>query len=298
MSRRGTIISYSGVILATFLWGLSFAWTGAIIQAGVPIFVFIFIRMLVAGVTLYVVSKLLRRLQKVEKEDVKWFLLLALFEPFIYFIGESYGIKMTNSATLASVIVGTIPIFTMISAGIFYREKISWLNRIGILLTLPGVFLFVWKGGNFHADYVGGIFMLLLAIFGSVGYSTVCKRLSGKYNAFTITTWQFLLAALYFSVPFMISGVPQWKPEFLSFSVLKPILALALLCSCLSFLFYTYSISEIGMSRTVVFVSLQPVVSAVAAVLMGQESIVPMQAAGMLVTVFGVILAQWKFSKK
>ena len=101
---------YIAAFIAVFLWGFSFIWTNDIINAQVPIFTFLFIRLALAGIILFIFSKATKKLQKLNLKDFLWLLLMSFFEPFIYFIGESYGMKATGSAVLTAVIIATIPI--------------------------------------------------------------------------------------------------------------------------------------------------------------------------------------------
>jgi len=114
-----------------------------------------------------------------------------------------------------------------------------------------------------------------------------------KYNAFTIVTWQFILAMGYFLVPFLIWDAPTWTPAYLSWPVLRPILSLAVLCSGVAFVLYAACVERIGMTRTVVFLPLVAIVSAVAASLMGQDTILPLQMAGIVAAMAGVVMAQY-----
>ncbi|NLB67104.1 MAG: DMT family transporter, partial [Bacteroidales bacterium] len=172
---------YISIITATILWGFSFIWTNDLIAMGVPIFIFIFMRMLLSGVIMFAFSTITRTLQKVASKDIKWMFLLAFFEPFVYFIGESYGLKITGSATLSAVIIATIPIFTMIMGRLLFNEYLSRVNVAGIITAVLGIVLFVWNGSISSENYYGILF-LLLAVAGAVGYSSICKRLTGTYN--------------------------------------------------------------------------------------------------------------------
>jgi drug/metabolite transporter (DMT)-like permease len=282
---------YISIITATILWGFSFIWTNDLIAMGVPIFIFIFMRMLLSGVIMFAFSTITRTLQKVASKDIKWMFLLAFFEPFVYFIGESYGLKITGSATLSAVIIATIPIFTMIMGRLLFNEYLSRVNVAGIITAVLGIVLFVWNGSISSENYYGILF-LLLAVAGAVGYSSICKRLTGTYNAITITTWQFLFGAALFFVPFVIWGLPQWTSEFLSIDVLKPIIALAVLCSSLSFVLYTKAIDGLGITKAAIFTTMIPAVSAVAAYFLGQESFTTMQIIALAIALFGVVLSQ------
>jgi len=240
---------------------------------------------------MFAFSTITRTLQKVARKDIKWMFLLAFFEPFVYFIGESYGLKITGSATLSAVIIATIPIFTMIMGRLLFNESLSRVNVVGIITAVLGIVLFVWNGSISSENYYGILF-LLLAVAGAVGYSSICKRLTGTYNAITITTWQFLFGAVLFFVPFMIWGLPQWTPRFLSSDVLKPIIALAVLCSSLSFVLYTKAIDGLGMTKAAIFTTMIPAVSAVAAYFLGQESFTTMQIIALAIALLGVVLSQ------
>jgi len=291
-------IWYLAIIVTVFFWGMSFLWSDSVLDQNVPVFTFIFTRMVLAATVLTLFSLLTGRLQRIRKGDLKWFAAMTAFEPFLYFLGETFGLKITGSPTLCSVIIATIPVFTLIVGQIFFHEKLSHLNRIGIFVAVAGVVAFIVIGGSLHTDYLYGIAVLFLAVAGSTGYTAICKKLVDKrYNAFTIVTWQFILAAGYFLIPFLIWDAPTWTPAYLSWPVLRPILALAVLCSGVAFVLYAACVDHIGMTRTTVFLPLVAIVSAVAASLMGQDTILPLQMAGIVVAMAGVVMAQYNPKK-
>ncbi len=288
-------IWYLAIMVTVFFWGMSFLWSDSVLDQDVPVFTFIFTRMVFAAAGLALFSLVTGRLQRIRKGDLKWFVAMTAFEPFLYFLGETFGLKITGSPTLCSVIIATIPVFTLIVGQIFFKEKLSHLNRVGIFLAVAGVVLFILIGGSLHTNYLYGIAVLFLAVAGSTGYTAICKKLVDKgYNAFTIVTWQFILAVGFFLVPFLIWDAPTWTPAFLSWSVLRPILALALLCSGVAFVLYAACVDRIGMTRTTVFLPLVAIVSAVAASLMGQDTLLPLQMVGILVAMAGVVMAQYQ----
>ena len=296
---RSSWIWYLAILVTVFFWGMSFLWSDSVLDQNVPVFTFIFTRMVLAAAALTLFSLLTGRLQKIRRGDWKWFAAMTAFEPFLYFLGETFGLKITGSPTLCSVIIATIPVFTLIVGQIFFREKLSHLNRIGIFVAVAGVIGFIVLGGSLHTEYLYGIGILFLAVIGSTGYTAICKKLVDKgYNAFTIVTWQFILAMGYFLVPFLIWDAPTWTPVYLSWPVLRPILALAVLCSGVAFVLYAACVDRIGMTRTVVFLPLVAIVSAVAASLMGQDTILPLQMAGIVVAMAGVVMAQYVKPKK
>ena len=302
MSEKGkglNLVWYLLILLTVFLWGMSFLWSDRILDRQVPVFTFIFTRMIIAAAALSLFSLLTGRFQRIRKGDFKWFAAMTAFEPFLYFLGETFGLQITDSPTLCSVIIATIPVFSLVVGWILFREKLSTLNRAGIFVAVAGVILFVLIGGSLHAKYLYGIAILFLAAIGSTGYTAICKKLANKgYNPFAIVTWQFILAIGYFLVPFLIWDASSWTPAYLSWPVLRPIIALAVLCSGVAFVIYAACVDRIGMTRTTVFLPLVAIVSAVAASLLGQDTLEPLQFVGIAVAMLGVVMAQASFKKE
>ncbi len=285
--------TYLLTTLAIVLWGMSFVWTNDILSYNVPPFTMLFVRLATAGVLLYAYARMTGKLQKVSGKDMKYMFLMAFFEPFIYFIGETYGMKYTGSAVLAAVIIATIPVTCLFAEKFLYKVPFTAFKIIGTALTVPGIVMVVMKGGdNASVDHYFGIALLFLAVAGATGYAAVVKKLSGIYNPTTITTYQFLIGALLFFPFFLGFGLDGLNSTFFSKEVLVPLFSLAILCSCMAFLCWVTSIARLGMMKANVFSALIPAVSAIGAAALGQESITLLAIVGIAVVIAGVIIAQ------
>lgn len=285
--------TYFLTTVSIVLWGLSFVWSNDILNHGVPPFTFLFIRLAIAGLLLLAYAKITGKLQKVSRKDTLYMFLMAFFEPFIYFIGETYGMKATGSAVLAAVIIATIPITCLFAEKILYKVPYTAFKIIGTAITIPGIVMVVMKGGDgTYVDHYYGIALLFLAVAGATGYAAVVKKMSGSYNPTTITTYQFLFGALLFLPFFLGYGLDGLNSTFFSAEVMVPLLALAVLCSCVAFLFWVTSIARLGMMKANIFSALIPAVSAVGAAAMGQEEITVISVAGIAIVIVGVIIAQ------
>ena len=64
--------------------------------------------------------------------------MLATFEPFLYFIGESFGLTYV-SATVCSVLISTIPVIATLGAWLIFKERLKLINYAGIILSFVGV---------------------------------------------------------------------------------------------------------------------------------------------------------------
>lgn len=67
---------------------------------------------------------------------------VLFFEPYMYYMGETFGLTMVE-ATLASVTIATIPLFPTHFSYILIREKISFSYLQEISVSLSGVFIVI-----------------------------------------------------------------------------------------------------------------------------------------------------------
>ena len=103
LGKNSKILIYTVSLFAIILWGISYIWTNQLIALDIPVTYFVFVRILLAGFVLFLLNAASGRIAKIKRKDLPKFLLLAFFEPFIYFICESYGVKETGSPTLSAL---------------------------------------------------------------------------------------------------------------------------------------------------------------------------------------------------
>lgn len=280
-------------ILAITLWGISYIWTDKLIHLDIPVFYFVFVRILLAGVCLLLLNIATGQMQRIHRKDLPKFLLLALFEPFVYFLAESYGIKLTGSPTLSSMVIATIPIFSVAAGFLFFRERINLVNMIGILMAIGGICLVVMSRGKVGPNFIWGIILLLIAVISEVGHASVTKSLSGNYSSQVIVMYQFLIGSVYLLPLFITKGLENFEPRYLEPEVWTPVICLAILCSSLAFSLWVNTIKHLGVARSSIFAALIPVTSALSSWALGYEFLTMRQWSGVLVSAIGVILSQY-----
>ena len=181
-------IVYLSVVFAMVFWAFSFVWVKEVYVAYGPLTT-VFFRLIIASLLMLTYGLTIGKLVKIDKKDYLTFLLLTFFEPFLYFMGESFGLKYVSS-TMGAIIIATIPLFSPIAASKFHGEKLSLRNLIGIILSFIGVGIVVFDDSlNFITSPIG-IALEFLAVFSAIGYTVVLQKLSRKYNATTIITYQ------------------------------------------------------------------------------------------------------------
>jgi len=285
---------YLAIFISTLFWGFSFIWTKIVLSYLGPITTILF-RLIISTFLLYLVSSFLKKIQKITPSDWKTIFLLALFQPFLYFIGENIGLTYTSS-TVAAVIIATIPLFSPIASYLFLKERISLMNLLGILISIVGVFLVIIKPDLSFSVSPIGIMLLLLAVFSAIAYSIVLVRLAGKYNVYTLVTYQNAIGVLFFIPIFFTFEYHNFLSVTFSWDYVVPLLELAVFASSLAFLFFTYGIQNLGVVRANTLANIIPVFTAVFAYFFIGERLNFFNSLGIAVVIFGLFLSQLKTS--
>ncbi len=292
------VLVYIASMFAITLWGMSYIWTDKLIALNIPIFYFVFVRILLAGIVLFLFNTAYARIKRIQRQDLGKFLLLAFFEPFIYFICETYGLKLTGSPTLSAMVIATIPIFSIGAGIVFFKEKVNFINVIGILFTLVGIVMVAMAKGELAENFIWGIVLLLIAVVSEVGHASITKSLSGNYSSQIIVMYQFLIGSVYLLPLFIWKGVDGFSIEtHFSAEVWYPIICLSVLCSSLAFSLWVSTIKNLGVAKSSIFSALIPVAAAIIAWILGHELLNSRQWIGIAVSSLGVILSQYTIKK-
>lgn len=288
------VLTYIASIFAITLWGMSYIWTDKLIALDIPIFYFVFVRILLAGLVLFLFNTAYGRIKRIQRQDLPKFLLLAFFEPFIYFICETFGLKLTESPTLSAMVIATIPIFSIGAGMIFFKEKVNFINIIGILFSLVGIVMVAMAKGSLGEHFIWGVVLLLIAVISEVGHASITKSLSGNYSSQIIVMYQFLIGAIYLLPLFIWKGLDGFNMVvYFSAEVWYPIICLAILCSSLAFSLWVSTIKNLGVAKSSIFSALIPVAAAIIAWVLRHEYLNSRQWIGIIVSTAGVILSQY-----
>jgi drug/metabolite transporter (DMT)-like permease len=287
MSKK-SMAAYVAIIAAMLFWSLSFIWYKEAYVSFSPIAV-IFLRLTLATILLVIVALTMLKTQKVNRQHYKLFVLLAFFEPFLYFMAEAHGINYI-SATAASVIIGLIPLLTPIAAYIFLKHKLKPLHLVGLVISFTGVGLVVFAGSNDLSADILGISLMFVAVISALGYSIVLVKLLKFYNTITVMTYQNLISLVFFLPFFLILEFKDLMEIPFTLTTYMPVLKLGFFASFLAFTLFVFSINRIGITVANMFTYLIPAFTAIFAYIILDEQLYLQTIAGIGVVIFGLIL--------
>ena len=282
-------------------------WAGAGIAVKEALVVFspltlIVLRFTIAIVLMLLVGVLFRRnevlgLQRVEKRDIPLFVLGGLFQPFLYFIFETYTYQSFASPTIAEAMLSTQPIMAPILAFIILREKVTRNNVVGILISTVGMLLLLLVGANnFALGNPLGVLLAIVTVSMSVGYTIILRRIPTRYSSLSIVFYVQLVALVLFYAVWGGFDRQSLQDTIAPLSAdLSPVIAvgyLAVFASVTAFILFCYTVRQIGVTRANVFNNVRPVFTALLMWVIFDEQLPIWKWVGIIVIVTGLFISQ------
>ena len=277
-------------------WSFSFIWYKVANKTFHPITI-VFIRLLFSVILLSIYLIVTKNYMKIKKGDWRLFLILALFEPFVYFLGESFGLTYV-SATVCSVLIATIPVFASIGAWLIFKERLKKINYAGIVLSFIGVLVFILNKDGSISFNIKGLGLLMVAVLSAVGYNLTLSRLVGTYTPVYIVNVQNLIGAILFLPLFLILDFKHFISIPFTFNLYKPIIELSFFASCSAFILFAYSVKYMGIAKANVFSNFIPVFTAIFSFLLMGDRLTVQNILGMAIVIAGVFMAQLSGTRK
>jgi drug/metabolite transporter (DMT)-like permease len=293
------ITAYVLLLLACVFWGASYVFTKELLQNIHPVAI-MFLRAIISAVFLFGICFIfLRTKLSIIKKDFKILFAFSFFEPFLYFIFETYSL-VYSSASFVAIIIATIPLFTALLSKYYFKEDFTVFNMIGAAISVVGIGIMILPTLQTTANSNWGILLAFLAVAAAVAYGFFLKTLPSHYHPVVVTAYQNLIGAVLFLPLFLFYGYKNGFPTVhillnsLNFSYL---LTLAILCSSLAFIFFINGIRTVGLGRGNIFTNFIPIVTAVVSYFLLDEIFPFYKIIGIIVIVAGILMVQYKKTK-
>jgi len=282
--------TYGAVILAMIFWSFSFIWFKIANETFRPVTI-VFIRLVISVTILSIYLFVTGKFVRIKKEDRRLFLMLAVFEPFFYFLGEGFGLTYV-SATVGSVLISTIPVIATLGAWLIFRERLKLINYAGIILSFIGIVVFVLNKDGSLSFNIKGLSLLGLAVFSAVGYNLTLSRLVDSYGPVFIVCVQNCIGMILFLPVFLIFDLQHLADSTITLKSFIPVLELSVFASCAAFILFAYSVRVVGITKANVFTNSIPIFTAVFSFILLGDKLTPQNIAGMLIVIAGLFMSQ------
>lgn len=276
--------------LAMALWGSSFI-ALKLAFAEWPAMWVIFARMAI-GSLIFLAAWRWRGRMDYQAGDWKYLVGLAVCEPCLYFVCESFALQYTSAAQ-AGMITALLPLLVAVGAFLLLHERIARNTWAGFALAVLGALWLTLAGEpDRHAPQpLLGNFFELLAMVCATGYTLLLKHLSARYSPFILTAMQAFIGSVFF-LP--LAAVGSGVPPAPSGQGLFALVYLGSVVTVGAYGLYNFGVSRLPASQATGFINLIPVFTLVFAWLLLGERLNGQQlpAAGLVFA--GVALSQWR----
>lgn len=214
------------------------------------------------------------------------YLIMGIIGIFLMNIFLFKGLAVTSPIN-TSLITATNPLLTICLSVFLLKEKISFRQLEGIVISFMGVLLVLTNGSLTKLELItkGDLYVLLATTLWAL-YGILGKKYAGNGSPLATTAITMAVGALFF-LPYSSFSTG----EATSTKVMEAWLAvifMALFCSVLAYLWWNQGISRIGANKTSLFFNIVPISTMAISALSG-ESIGMAQFVGALVTISGII---------
>ena len=285
---RNRIIPFAAISFVMFVWGLSFLSIKVSVVILAPMTLALS-RFVIASVILVMLLKIREPGAALNRKDIPLMAISGIVGITVYFFFENNGVKLTTAST-ASIIIGTIPVLTVLSDFVFCGNRITWPKALGVMLSFFGIYLIFKDRGqlSFASEYFVGNLSMIGAAVSWVAYSLLTRPLGERYSKLAVTTYQTLFATLAI-FPFVFLETNKWS--MVNWVVVGNVLFLGVFCSAIGYYFYVYAMGELGVGISSLFINLIPVVTVIASYFILGESITSTQLLGGGLVILAVYLA-------
>lgn len=292
------VVAYVGLTLMTIIIGFSFIFVKIALRHASPIDLLAH-RFTASTVGLFLFYLLRCKGWPIfDRKKILPLLTLSLFYPLLLFSMQTIGLQFT-SASEAGILSATAPIFTVILAALFLKEKSSFRQIIFVLLSVGGVAYIMYKNGlgEVSGETLKGDFFILLSVVSMAIYFVLGRKVTQQFNAMDITFFMTVTACILFNLITITNHLNSgtlalYFAAFNNNEFLWTILYLGVLSSFLTSFLTNSALTVIPASQVSIFNNFGPVIAVFAGVLFLNETLYLYHIIGGIMVLIGIIGVQ------
>ncbi len=287
VSANRKIAGFSTLCL---IWGTTWL-TIKIGLEGVPPFLGVGLRFVLAGSILLVIAIVRNRKLNYSKELLRISLIIGILL-FTFSYGAVYWAEQYISSGLASVLFATMPLFVALFARIILKNELLNTTRlVGMFIGIGGTALiFSETVGISNLNEFRGLIVTMMSPITAAIAVVLTKKHIHNHDPFFLNGWSMLLGGLVTLSIHFAYGSPY--PLVWNTASVGALLYLTLVGSALAFGIYFWMLQHME-ATTVSFVTLiSPVIAVFIGAIVLSESLTGLQIVGSIFVLSGVLLSE------
>jgi drug/metabolite transporter (DMT)-like permease len=278
-------------LLLGFFWGSSYLFIKIGVEAGLPPFTLVMLRLLIGSAILWAVVLFARELLPRERRFYLHIAVVAFFGIALPFMLITIAESHVDSA-LAAVLTAPVPIFTIIFAALFLPEETLTVYKvIGVFIGLLGVAVLVGfdPAQLGTANFTSQLLLIGAAISYAIGGVYARKFVSG-YRPMIPALFEVFFAMFLAAAGSFLLENPLGLIGNVSTDALFAVLWLGIFGSSLAYLAFFRLLGRWGAQRTSLVAYQLPVWGIILGVLVLNEQVPPSLLTGLVLIIAGIAL--------
>ena len=276
------------IIIAGLFWGSMGIFVRHLNDLGFTSIQVACLRLTMAGI-LFAVILLIKDPKgfKIKVQDIPLFLALGLVSILFFTCCYFTAIRLMTRST-AAILLYTSPIWVMVLAIIFLKEKITLQKIIALVLAFAGCVLVSGFGGKVT------VFGVLVGLGSGLGYglySIFGTFALKKYSTFTVTCYTFLIAG--FGSIFVANPsdlVNKISSAGNKLSLFGFVLLTSVVTAVIPFLLYTLGLNRTTAGKAAVLATVEPAAATLFGFFVMGETVGPVAIAGILLVFAAIVV--------
>ena len=278
-------------LFAVLVWGASFVAIKIVLKY-VPPITLVWMRFAVGVVILGAAVGLRHQFSLPKPKDWLYFALLGFVGITFHQWLQSTGL-VTSQATTTGWIVASMPIFIAILGWLVLKEKLNWLQTLGIILAAFGVLLVVTHGnlGSLVSGKFGtpGDILILISAPNWAVFTILSRRGLKTYPAALMMFYVLAFGWMFSSVLF-VAGRGWESIHNIATDGWIALGFLGILCSGVAYIFWYDALKVLPVAQVGTYLYIEPVVTVIVSFLLLNEKITLAGILGGVVILMGVWL--------
>lgn len=281
------------IVTAGAVWGTIGLFVRNLSAAGLQSMEIAAIRCTVTCVVMFALLAIVNpKLLKVRLRDVWCFLGTGICS-IVLFTWCYFTCMTLSSLSVAAVLLYTAPIFVMLMAAVFFRERITRVKVIALICAFAGCVLVSGVGGNVTPI---AVITGLGAGFGYALYSIFGTFALRRYATLTVIAYTFLIASIGCVLLCDLGAIGAYVQAAPLPNVAYMILFGVVSC-VIPYLLYTKGLEKVEAGKASILASVEPVVATLVGVIVFREALTVSNACGVLLVLTAIVLLNLKFKK-
>lgn len=281
------------VFLAALLWAGMGIVTRYIVGGGYTTSQVAAIRAAVSALVMVLVLLVFDRSRlKIKLKDLPWFLGTGIGSFMINNLAYAETVQRAN-LSVAVVLLYTAPFFVVLLSALLFKERLTGLKIIALLLSFGGCILVVGPGAAGLGQ--GGTVTVLIGLCSGLAYSLytiISKVLIKKYDSLTIVAYTFIVAA---AGTLLICRPGQLLDRLIAAPERLPLMGLGcVLAIVCPYVLYSYALRHMESSKASIIASIEVAAASLYGVVLYQEKLTLLNVLGIVTLLAAVSLLQLK----